>query len=164
MKKPPKTPGEEAGEKPRKKRGKKLVDYDVGYGKPPVKNRFIPGKSGNPRGRPKERKNMKTIYRDALFEPITIQLNGKTKTVTSMEAIVLKLRNTALAGDIRATTMLLSLGKGLGVADAPQYENDREGPMSTQEVYELLKDHLEHGAGTNVEGFDDSATDEDDNQ
>ena len=33
-------------------------DYEVGYGKPPHHTRFKPGVSGNPRGRPKDAKNL----------------------------------------------------------------------------------------------------------
>jgi hypothetical protein len=35
-------------------------DYQVGYGKPPKHTQFKPGKSGNPQGRPKGTKNLKT--------------------------------------------------------------------------------------------------------
>ena len=37
--------------------------YDVGFGKPPKRNRFRAGISGNPRGRPKGRLN----FNDALI-------------------------------------------------------------------------------------------------
>jgi len=41
-------------------------DYEVGYGKPPHHTRFVKGQSGNPRGRPRGAKNMKTLLNKAL--------------------------------------------------------------------------------------------------
>ncbi len=43
-------------------------DYEVGYGKPPRHTRFQPGRSGNPRGRPKDTKNLKTDLIEELAE------------------------------------------------------------------------------------------------
>ena len=34
----------------------KKSDYEVGYGKPPRETRFVKGRSGNPRGRPRARR------------------------------------------------------------------------------------------------------------
>ncbi len=42
--------------------------YDVGYRKPPKHTRFKPGQSGNPRGRPKGTKNLKTDLIEELGE------------------------------------------------------------------------------------------------
>jgi hypothetical protein len=36
----------------------------VGYGRPPLHSRFTPGKSGNPRGRPKGQLNIETEVRE----------------------------------------------------------------------------------------------------
>ena len=33
-------------------------DYEVGYGRPPKETRFTPGKSGNPKGRPKRKRSL----------------------------------------------------------------------------------------------------------
>ena len=43
-------------------------DDAVGYGKPPKETRFKPGRSGNPRGRPKGSKNFNTILAKRLQE------------------------------------------------------------------------------------------------
>ena len=48
-------------------------DYKVGYGKAPKATRFKPGKSGNPSGRPKGSKNLKTDIEDVLAETIPIK-------------------------------------------------------------------------------------------
>jgi uncharacterized protein DUF5681 len=39
-------------------------DYTIGFGRPPAAHRFKPGQSGNPRGRPKGRKNFDTMVRE----------------------------------------------------------------------------------------------------
>ena len=41
-------------------------DYVVGYGKPPLHTRFQKGRSGNPNGRPRGKKNMSTLLSAAL--------------------------------------------------------------------------------------------------
>ena len=48
-------------------------DYEVGYGKPPKHTRFQPGQSGNPKGRPKGTKNLKTDLTEELGERITVR-------------------------------------------------------------------------------------------
>ena len=40
--------------------------HAVGFGKPPMHTRFKPGQSGNPRGRPKHSRNLKTIIQEVL--------------------------------------------------------------------------------------------------
>ena len=37
------------------------ADYVVGYGRPPKATQFAPGKSGNPRGRPKGSRTLKLL-------------------------------------------------------------------------------------------------------
>ena len=45
---------------------KSLGDYEVGYGRPPTATRFQPGQSGNPKGRAKAARNVKTLAEEAL--------------------------------------------------------------------------------------------------
>jgi hypothetical protein len=82
--------------------------YEVGKGRPPLSTRWKPGQSGNPKGRPKGAKNLATIFDDALNETFEIQVKGKTRKVTAREAIVWKLINEALRGNIKATAVVLA--------------------------------------------------------
>ena len=71
-------------------------DYEVGYGKPPASTRFSKGWSGNPKGRPKGSKSLKTLIQEELDEKITILVNGKKKRITKAQALVKHAVNLAL--------------------------------------------------------------------
>jgi len=47
----------DSDQRKRAQRPPSAPSYDVGFGKPPVRSRFEPGQSGNPRGRPKGSRN-----------------------------------------------------------------------------------------------------------
>ena len=63
-------------------------DYDVGYGKPPKTNQFPKGQSGNPEGRPKHTRNLKTDLLEELNEEIPIRDGTRIKHVTKQRALV----------------------------------------------------------------------------
>ena len=58
----------------------------VGYKQPPRKTQFKPGKSGNPRGRPKRKVNMSESLNRVLDDKIVVTGFGKGKT--GLEAFV----------------------------------------------------------------------------
>lgn len=76
-------------------------DYDVGYGKPPVKNQFKKGKSGNPSGRAKRKPPLdpQKILIAELKSLATIIENGKKKRITKAEALAKSVVAAALKGD-----------------------------------------------------------------
>jgi Family of unknown function (DUF5681) len=75
-------------------------DYEVGYGKPPRQTRFSKGQSGNPRGRPRGTKNLKTLLLEILSEQIIATANGRRRKITKAAAIVIQLVNRAATGDL----------------------------------------------------------------
>jgi hypothetical protein len=74
----------------------------VGYGNPPLKTRFRPGQSGNPPGRPKGAKGRKQIVAKIAGEMRWVVENGGRRRLSTLELILLQLRNLAVQGDIQA--------------------------------------------------------------
>jgi hypothetical protein len=100
-------------------------DYTVGKYKPPIQTRWLPGQSGNPKGRPKGRRNLKSELEELLGKKITIR-DGETERKLSLPAANIFAHGVKGAkGDARSTTLYLNaLGKLglLGDADAPESE------------------------------------------
>ena len=84
-------------------------EYEVGYGKPPKPTRFKPGRSGNPRGRPKRRRNVHTILMETLYRPVTVTEKGRRKSVPAIEAMTMRLMKSALEGDVKAIDRIARL-------------------------------------------------------
>src|SRR6516164_8500046 len=59
----------------------------TGYGRPPARTQFKPGKSGNPAGRPKASRNLKTIIRNALTSTVILREGEKRRSVSKLEGI-----------------------------------------------------------------------------
>lgn len=76
-----------------------LTGHEVGYGKPPMKRRFKSGESGNRRGRPRGSKNRKTIVRKIMNEMHTVTEDGRRQRRSTLELMLLALRNLAAAGN-----------------------------------------------------------------
>ena len=86
---------------------KRSGDYEVGYKKTPLGTRFKKGQSGNPKGRPKGSKNLKTILKEVINEKVPVREDGKTRKITKLEAIIKQVVNKASTGDPRATKQLM---------------------------------------------------------
>ena len=83
-------------------------EYKVGYGRPPLQTRWKQGQSGNPRKRPRQQQeSIAEIVDRLLLAPVKLSLNGETKHVPALEAIVSQLQLKEIAGNARASRVLL---------------------------------------------------------
>jgi hypothetical protein len=90
-------------------------DEDVGYKHPPKSGQFKPGKSGNPRGRPKGSANFKSDLAAEMRERITLRdKNGRPHKVTKQRALIKLLFASALQKEKTAISALLTCMRYFG--------------------------------------------------
>jgi hypothetical protein len=83
-------------------------DDRVGYKRPPKHARFKPGQSGNPKGRPKHARNLKTEFLEELGETIRVREGDRDMKISKQRAFVKALVAAAIKGDMRAASALVS--------------------------------------------------------
>ena len=114
-------------------------DYKVGYGKPPQSNQFKPGTSGNPAGRPKGTKNLRTDLSEELAEKIMVTESGQQLVISKQRAMLKSLMAKSIQGDTTAARALINLIVGIEQADA-----ERSVVVSTtKEDLEVLQAYKE---------------------
>lgn len=121
------------------------VDYDVGYAKPPKERRFTPGRSGNPRGRPKKLKGPERLaqfYGNDKFHEIvaeemrrSVKIRDGDRTI-EMSAVQALIRSTVIAGtkgDRHARGLATELAR----------DTEREQAKKKEEIYDSWWRHYQ---------------------
>jgi hypothetical protein len=83
----------------------------VGYCRPPRATRFRPGKSGNPRGRPRKPKPVQALLATELRRRVVIRENGREQRIPKLELVMKRLVNDAIQGNYPAVRLLIDLIK-----------------------------------------------------
>jgi hypothetical protein len=100
----------------------------VGYKHPPLETRFKPSTSGNPKGRPKGARNFKTDLREELGELIAVREGDCERKISKQRAFIQALIGSALAGDMRAATILSSLCARVFASEAEEEDGAAVAP------------------------------------
>jgi len=116
--------------------------YAVGYGKPPRHSRFEPGQSGNPRGRPPGSKNLSSLLKKALDEPVIVVENNRRRRIAKREAIVKQFVNQSAKGDLKATQLLLSILRDLESRAEPGSADADKITEADQQIIARIKARL----------------------
>jgi Family of unknown function (DUF5681) len=104
---------------------KPLGRYDVGYGRQPVHSRFQPGQSGNSAGRRRGQPTPNEVFMREAARLVKIKRGDMVETITKHEAIIRRLLQPAMEGDIAAARLVF-----IGLA---QNAPDRsEGPAEDE--------------------------------
>lgn len=105
----------------------------TGYKNPPQESRFKPGKSGNPKGRPKGSTNLATAIRKEMNTKVTVVENNRRKTITKTDVVAKQLVNKAAQGDPKATATLARMD-----VDEPLTNAAEHPPMALEECDEKV--------------------------
>jgi hypothetical protein len=117
--------------------GEEPDDDAVGYGRPPRQSRWKKGQSGNPSGRPKGTRGLKTDLRAELISRMEISMNGKRVSGTKQQLMLRTLTARAAAGDVKATRTLIDL-----VMRVFGPEDQGSGPKSLSRTDQQILDEL----------------------
>lgn len=104
---------------------------EVGYRKPPKTTQFPPKTSGNPKGRPLGSKNklpafgveaVKTTFLAEIHGEIVLAEGNATVTLPVLTAILQKMIEKAVAGDIRAAQVVFDMAWGIEGEQRREYD------------------------------------------
>lgn len=103
------------------------ADYEVGYCKPPKHTRFKPGRSGNPKGRPKAAKGLNTLVRETLTQKVAVRTASGQRKISRIEAALQKTVELAMKGNPRALAEIIKL-----YANAVPEQSDDTGSLNRE--------------------------------
>ena len=101
-----------------------MTEKKSGYKNPPAEHQFKKGQSGNPKGRPKGRKNLKSIFEKTAQKKITLSANGKEVKVTLLEATITRLFEKAMKGDARSIDTVMKHAQSLHLYEDHGEQNE----------------------------------------
>lgn len=115
--------------------------YEVGYGRPPKASQFKPGQSGNPKGRPRRSRNLKTDLEQELRATVTVREGGREIRVSKQRAMVKGLIAKAVQGEPKAIDKLVDLIDRL-LAEREEHQSSAPVTAEEREVIDTLAERF----------------------
>jgi hypothetical protein len=109
----------------------------VGFGQPPTNTQFKPGKSGNPKGRPKKAKNFKSDLVDELSQKVLLTEDGKQTKISKQRAVIKSLMAKAVQGDAHAAGTVIKLVERM-IPEEPEEQIEEPLKESDQMILDLF--------------------------
>jgi hypothetical protein len=131
------------------------LPYEVGKWKPPVKHQFAPGRSGNPRGRPRGSKNIATQIAEVFCDPVMMMINGKQSNPPGIVAAAIIMLQKALSqNNDRARRDVLALGREMGLLRLDEAQTDTALETDDKAILESFLRRLMNSTGQTDEPKD----------
>ena len=130
--------------------------YSVGKGRPPIQSRFKPGQSGNPKGRRRNSRNMRTIVRVVLEENMSVREGERVRRMSAFEAFVRTVLRRAFKGEPKFVAALIMLMRQFGFASDPHGQED---VLMTSDYQSIISEFLARNQTTDIGRRVDPASD-----
>lgn len=118
-------------------------DYVVGRGRPPKEHRFRPGRSGNPKGRPKGAKGEDAIFRKVISTRVPMNLRGRVRHVPLLDAAWMRIAKDALDGNAKAMSLLIGRSRVLDQTPPENPELDHDDRLILQSYLRQVEADLQ---------------------
>lgn len=126
-------------------------DYNVGYCKPPKSGQFKPGQSGNPKGRKKGARSLKSVVQAVAFKKVPVRTASGIKKIPQHQALVEKTMQDALQGDAKARSEIFKLLDQAGLNDILADGVEDQAKRLSEEDQLILKNLASSGKEKDAE-------------
>jgi len=112
-------------------------------GNPPKHTQFRKGMSGNPKGRPRGSKNLRTYLMEAARDQVSATIGGKSRKISKIQATAMQLATKAASGDQNAMNKFLDwmdeIESRAAAARPVQYPLSEPDVEIIHAIYERMK-------------------------